>query len=158
MLTDDFIAIAKDLAARSGNDSPGQSGLRRAVSTAYYALFHCLANCCADTLVGGPGSGRSEPAWHQAYRALQHGTARSRCNNRGMIQRFPVEIQNFAQQFTYMQRSREDADYDPSLTLEQTKVIADIERTEQCIAQFNAAPDRDRRAFAVYVLLNLRNN
>ena len=158
MLADDFIAIAKDLAARSGNDSPGQSGLRRAVSTAYYALFHCLANCCADTLVGGPGSDRSEPAWHQAYRALQHGTARSRCNNLGMIQRFPVEIQQFARQFVHMQRKREDADYDPSLTLEQAEVITDIENTEQYIAQFDAAPDRDRRAFAVYVLLNLRNN
>ena len=158
MLADDFIAIAKDLAARSGNDSPGQSGLRRAVSTAYYALFHCLANCCADTLVGGPGSGRSEPAWHQAYRALQHGTTRSRCNNLGMIQRFPVEIQDFARQFVRMQRKREDADYDPSLTLVRADVIVAIERTEQCIAQFDAAPDRDRRAFAVYVLLNLRNN
>lgn len=28
-----------------------QAHLRRAVSTAYYALFHCLARCCADTLV-----------------------------------------------------------------------------------------------------------
>lgn len=158
MLADDFIAIARDLAARSGNDSTGQSGLRRAVSTTYYALFHCLANCCADTLVGGPGSDRSEPAWHQAYRALQHGTARARCDNRRMIQRFPVEIQDFARQFVRMQRKREDADYDPSLTLIQADVITDIENTEQCIAQFNAAPDRDRRAFAVYVLLNLRNN
>ena len=158
MLADDFIAIARDLAARGGNDTLGQSGLRRAVSTAYYALFHCLANCCADLLVGGPGSGRSEPAWHQAYRALQHGTARVRCDNRRMIQRFPVEIQGFAQQFVRMQGKRADADYAPSLTLIQADVIADIEHTEQYIAQFNAAPERDRRAFAVYVLLNLRNN
>ena len=158
MLADDFIAIAKDLAARGGNDTLGQSSLRRAVSTAYYALFHCLANCCADMLVGGPGSGRSEPAWHQAYRALQHGTAKVRCDNRRMIQRFPVEIQGFAQQFVHMQGKRADADYAPSLTLEQADVIADIENTEQCIAQFEGAPDRDRRAFAVYVLLNLRNN
>lgn len=158
MLADDFIAIARDLAARSGNDIPGPAGLRRAVSAAYYALFHCLANCCADTLVGSPGSDRSEPAWLQTYRALQHGTARARCNNLGMIQRFPIEIQEFAEQFTFMQRKREDADYDPSLTLEQANVISDIERTEQCIARFNSASDKDRRAFAVYILLNLRNN
>ena len=158
MLADDFIAIAKDLAARSGSDSLGQAGLRRAFSTAYYALFHCLANCCADLLVGTPGSDRSEPAWRQTYRALQHGTARSRCNNIGIVQRFPIEIQQFAQQFTSMQRKREDADYDPSLTLEQTNVIADIELTERCIARFNSVPDKDRRAFAVYILLNLRNN
>ena len=158
MLADDFMAIARDLAARSGNDTPGQAGLRRAVSAAYYALFHCLANCCADLLVGSSGSDRSEPAWIQTYRALQHGTARARCNNLGMIQRFPVEIQEFAQQFTFMQRKREDADYDPSLILAYAEVIADIERTEQRIARFNSVPDKDRRAFAVYILLNLRNN
>lgn len=158
MLADDFIAIAKDLASRGDDDSLGQVALRRAVSAAYYALFHCLANCCADLLVGSPGSDRSEPAWLQTYRALQHGTARARCNNRGIIQRFPVEIQEFAQQFTFMQRKREDADYGPSLTLEQVNVIGDIERTEQCIARFNSVPDKDRRAFAVYILLNLRNN
>ena len=158
MLADDFIAIAQDLATRSGSDSLGQAGLRRAVSAAYYALFHCLANCCADLLVGTTGSDRSEPAWIQTYRALQHGTARARCNNLGMIQRFPVEIQEFAQQFTFMQRKREDADYDPSLILAYAEVIGNIERTEQCIAQFNGVPDKDRRAFAVYILLNLRNN
>lgn len=158
MLADDFMAIAKDLAARGGDDRPGQTALRRAVSTAYYALFHCLANCCADLLVGSPGSDRSEPAWIQTYRALQHGTARARCNNSGMIQRFPVEIQEFAQQFTFMQRKREDSDYDPSLILAYAEVIADIEDTEQCIARFNSVPDKDRRAFAVYILLNLRNN
>lgn len=158
MLADDFIAIAKDLAARNGSDSLGQVGLRRAVSAAYYAMFHCLANCCADLLVGTPGSDRSEPAWRQTYRALQHGTARSRCNNIGIVQRFPIEIQQFAQQFTSMQRKREDADYDPSLTLEQANVITDIKLTEQCITRFNSVPDKDRRAFAVYILLNLRNN
>ena len=158
MLADDFIAIARDLAARSGNDRPGQAALRRAVSAAYYALFHCLANCCADLLVGSSGSDRSEPAWIQTYRALQHGTARSRCNNQVIIRRFPVEIQEFAHQFTRMQRKREDADYDPSLILAYTDVIGDIELTEQRIARFNSVPDKDRRAFAVYILLNLRNN
>ena len=158
MLADDFIALAKELAGGSGQDSLGQARLRRAVSAAYYALFHCLANCCADLLVGRPESDRSEPAWNQAYRALQHGTAKARCNNRGLIQRFPLEIREFADQFVRLQGKREVADYDPSLILVQSEVIADLERAEQCIAQFNRAPDKDRRAFAVYILLNLRNN
>ena len=56
-----------------------------------------------------------------------------------------------------MQPKRERADYDPSETLEQPSVILDIEETEQRIHEFRQAPERDRRAFAVYVLLNLRN-
>ena len=38
---DDLLKDAYHLAARDGNN-PKQSSLRRAVSTAYYALFHLL--------------------------------------------------------------------------------------------------------------------
>ena len=47
-----------------------EANLRRAVSTTYYALFHCLAACCV--IVGGSGSNR-------ALQPLQHGPARQRC-------------------------------------------------------------------------------
>ena len=73
----DFIETARHLTT-SSSGRPRQSDLRRAVSTAYYALFHCLAICCANMLVGGPGASRSEAAWRQAYRALNHG-AKKRC-------------------------------------------------------------------------------
>jgi hypothetical protein len=38
---DDLLSDANHLAARGGKN-PKQSSLRRAVSTAYYALFHLL--------------------------------------------------------------------------------------------------------------------
>ncbi len=154
----DLLAAARELAGIPGGPPPSQASLRRAVSTTYYALFHCMAENCADMLVGTPGSGASRPAWQQAYRALQHGTAKARCDNPGMVQRFPVEIRGFAGQFVNLQGKRELADYDPSETLEQANVINDINLTQAAIAQFQQAPERDRRAFAVYVLLNLRNN
>ena len=47
---------------------PSQANLRRTLSTAYYAVFHSLAGAIAD--------GRNE-AWHQVYRALEHGSARA---------------------------------------------------------------------------------
>ena len=31
------------------------------MSTTYYALFHCLAECCADTLIGKGGRSRYRP-------------------------------------------------------------------------------------------------
>ena len=67
-------------------------------------------------LVGGPGASRSQPAWRQAYRALQHGTARQRCEHQGIIIKFPDEIQDFAERFADMQKKRHEADYDPDAT------------------------------------------
>lgn len=153
----DLLAAARELAGMSGRPPPSQASLRRAVSTTYYALFHGLAENCADMLVGPSGSDRAESAWEQAYRALQHGTLRSRCNNSGMMLTFPTEIQKLGAQLLYLQPRRENADYDPSIILEQSAVIRDIEVTEQRIAQFRQAPERDRRAFAAYVLMPLRN-
>ena len=153
----DLLAAARLLAGSPGGPPPTQASLRRAVSTTYYALFHCMAENCADMLVGQPGSGRSDPAWCQAYRALQHGTAKQR-SGQGLIYRFPIEIQDFAKQFALMQGRREAADYNPTGTFEKSAVIEDIDLTSEVIAQFRRASERDRRAFAVYVLLNLRSS
>ena len=154
---DDFIATARDLAEGTSRGRPRQTNLRRAVSTTYYALFHCMAICCADMLVGGVGANRSAAAWRQAYRALQHTTARQRCAQ-PTIKRFPNDIQDFAIEFVAMQRKRESADYDPDGTFYKSDVLQDINTTENVIGQFMKAPLKDRRAFAVYILLNIRNN
>ena len=135
---------------------PRQSNLRRAVSTAYYALFHCLALCCADLLVGGPSADRSQSAWNQTYRALQHGFARQRCQ-RPDISGFPGKIQNFAGAFSEMQQHRHRADYNPDATFVKADVMQLIDYAENAILSFQQVPARDRRAFAVYVLLPARN-
>ena len=152
----DLITAARKLAGRPSEPTPTQASLRRAVSTTYYALFHCMAENCADMLVGGLSSGRSEPAWLQAYRALEHGLAKQRCREK-RIARFPLEIQSFAGQFATMQEKREAADYNPVRTFEQSTVIADIDLSAEVITQFHQSPERDRRAFAVYVLHKLRD-
>ena len=152
----DLLETARDLAGVSVGLSPSQANLRRAVSTTYYALFHCMAENCADMLVGVPGSGQSRPAWHQAYRALEHGRAKQR-SGQDTIYKFPVEIVDFAKWFAAMQDRRQTADYDPSASFTQSGVIEDIDLAELRIAQFRQAPERDRRAFAAYVLMPLRN-
>ena len=55
---------------------PRQADLKRAISTAYYALFHAMAKDAADMLVG-VGADRPDKAWTQLYRALQHGDAKN---------------------------------------------------------------------------------
>ena len=160
----DFITTARRLATGSRRGRPLETDLRRAISTAYYALFHCLANCCADTIVGSSGSNRSRPAWNQAYRALEHGLTRRRCENRGMMARFPRDVQDFARLFVLMQKMRHAADYDPDasdtpeLALSRDFILQLIDNAEGAIRSFNQVPIADRRAFAVYVLLTVRTN
>ncbi len=151
----DLIATARDLSAVSSRGRPRQSNLRRIISTTYYALFHCLATCCADMLVGGAGANRSRPAWNQTYRALQHGTARQRCHQQN-IARFPDEIRYFARVFVDMQLERHRADYDPDVAFAKADVIQYTNVAEDAIQTFLNAPVRDRRAFAIYVLLPVR--
>ena len=137
---------------RSGHGKPTQTTLRRAVSTAYYALFHSLAGTCANLLIGGPGSLRSRHAWREVYRALAHGTAKGACEHRQVLNKFPVEIIDFAEKFIEMQRKRHDADYDPAARFYKSDVVMDIDAVELVIARFEAASTKDRRAFASWVL------
>jgi hypothetical protein len=151
----DLLEAAKHL-ADSSKGKPKQAFLKRAISTTYYAMFHCLAKTCADLMIGGTGAQRSMPAWTQVYRALDHGTARNVCSNTQMLAQFPLEIQDFAYQFVTIQKKRHDADYDPQCSVFKSAVLADISAVEIVIDDFAIAPMKDRRAFAAAVLLKRR--
>jgi uncharacterized protein (UPF0332 family) len=148
-----LVEIARALA--SGNPGrPKQAYLRRAVSSAYYAMFHALARCCADTLIGS-GKSRSDPAWAQVYRSLEHGYAKQQCQSE-RVTKFPKEIQDFAQTFASVQTMRHDADYDPTVRYDRSAVLVDIGRIEAAISAFDASSVGDRRAFSAFVLLRTR--
>ncbi len=151
-----LIQTANDLAAARSTGRPRDTNLRRAVSTTYFALFTCLANACADTLVGGSSSDRSDRAWTQVYRSLQHHPARDRCNSASKLD-FPPEIQDFAELFSIAQHLRERADYNPDAVFTKSNVIRQIADAERVIREFNRCRIKDRRAYAVYVLLPMRH-
>ncbi|MDE0039894.1 MAG: hypothetical protein OXU77_20405 [Gammaproteobacteria bacterium] len=136
---------------------PRKADLCRAVSSSYYALFHCLAKNCAD-LLARTGTHTSRPAWRQAYRALQHGTAKSRCEQRDVMRRFPNPIQDFGNLFVEMQRKRHTADYDPDAQFRKSDVVTDIDRVEDVVARFSRVAATERRALAIHVLLAQRKS
>ncbi len=155
----DLLKAAYQLALEPSVGRPRQANLRRAISTAYYALFHSIANCCADMLAGSTRANRSQRAWRQTYRALEHGHAKNQCMNQSVISRFPPEIQDFGEVFTDMQGARHIADYDPDPEQSFTRdsVLQRIAESERAILRFENTPISDRRAFAIYVLLRLRS-
>ena len=161
MNPEELLRIARHLATGgvgSGLGRPRQAELRRAVSAAYYAMFHALARCCADLLVGATRANRDNIAWEQTYRALEHGFARNQCDNRSAMARFPMEIQEFGKWFVEMQRHRHQADYAPDMDFSRAQAIQFIDDTETIIDRFNATSARDRRGFATHVLLRLRRD
>jgi uncharacterized protein (UPF0332 family) len=150
-----LIVTARKLANASPL-KPRQADLRRAVSTAYYALFHALAKDAADMLVG-VGANRPDKAWRHAYRALQHGDAKTAClelryNNLG----FPQTLVECAGTFAILQERRHSADYDPDYRATRADALDAISLAEQAIAGLTAAARKDRRAFAVQLLFRKR--
>ena len=159
----DIIGIARYLAlggvgGRLGR--PRQEELRRAVSAAYYALFHLLAGNAADTLAGARPSLRSPRRrfWSQTYRALDHGYAKNQCLNLSVMRGFPSEIQFLGETFANLQTHRQNADYNPDVMLYRSEAMRLIDSAEKAIDDFDGVPRRDRRAFALHTLLRGRAN
>lgn len=90
-----------------GRGHPTRVRLRRAVSTTYYAMFHCPAAMAANLFIGRTRG----TAWHRAYCALGHGGARIACREERTMRGFPAEIRDFAEAFVALQKVRQQADY-----------------------------------------------
>jgi hypothetical protein len=108
----DQLDIAETLATKVDPRQPRQASLRRAVSTAYYALFQALCKMCADRLVG----------WNQpwetftpVYRSLDHGWTLNVLSERGSDKTHPLgeTVQNIGIALKELQAAREWADYNP---------------------------------------------
>ena len=123
------------------------------MSTTYYALFHALAQCCADELIGRTQC--STESWVRVYRALNHRQAAEACKG-SELSSLSIEVRNFAQLFLYLQNERHKADYDPNAELFKSKVERHIVRARAVVREFEQAPRRNRRSFAALVLFRRR--
>ena len=149
-----LIDAAKILGGTTGDAPPGrprQVMLKRALSTAYYAMFHALCKSNADTLIGSSLSRSDDQTWLQTYRALDHRQARDRLASYrpggGPL------FENFARAFGNLQEHRLYADYNPIRAYARSQVSDLIQRAETSIAAFCNAPAAQRRRLAVYLLL-----
>jgi uncharacterized protein (UPF0332 family) len=149
-----LIVAARKL-AHASTQKPRQADLKRAISTAYYALFHAMAKNTADLLVG-VGPNRPDKAWTQTYRALQHGDAKSACVQVRKLG-FPTTIVACADAFVALQETRHSADYDPDYRVFRDDALRAIKFAEDAIRDLKAAPRKDRKAFAVLLLLKKRS-
>ena len=152
MRSADLLAHAGRLCQASPK-RPRQVDLCRAVSAAYYALFHELCEVCADTLIGTKESGTE--AWRLAYRAVDHRTAKDRCKARLPLD-LPMSIASFAATFVILQEERHRSDYDPRTRFSRSEALSLVETARRGVRTLQISDLRSRRAFAAHILFRPR--
>ena len=151
MQTEELLQLARHIVEHRRR-RPSQVSLRRALSTAYYALFHALAQNGADELVGKTAALRESDAWQMAYRGVEHGRATSVFRNGPFMARFSPAIREFGRFFIEMQNSRQRADYNPRANFTKSFVLECISDAERMVARFRAANATDRRTLSSRIL------
>ena len=154
VLEDRLILVASDLIKRTGK-RPREAFMRRAVSSAYYAVFHTLCRLCADTLVGGIH--HKSQAWGRVYRGVGHTNAKAVLTNSKEIAALPSYFAEFAAAFILLQKEREQADYNPApfgKYFAETELL--VAQAVGAIELLERLSDDDRRALATAILIKAR--
>ena len=128
--------------------------LKRAISTAYYAMFHALCDSNANLIAGHGTDQSTQEAWSRTYRALDHGPARQRMSRHGGL--MGEAVQQFAAAFVLLQEQRMIADYDPHSRFLKNEVFNLIEIAETATEGLMTTAPAVRRPLAAIVLLRER--
>jgi hypothetical protein len=149
--------------ALAGGAGASQADLRRAISTAYYAVFHFSLTAAAD-MVCGLGD-RSAARYSLVYRSVDHKTLRSLCAQLSQTKPPGMAIKpsnglgrmaDFARVTANLQGQRHQADYEPSQTFTDTEAKLAISEARQAIAWFNSCDDEQQKAFLTMLLFRPR--
>ncbi|MBU8545121.1 MULTISPECIES: hypothetical protein [Roseomonadaceae] len=153
---------ADRLIAAPAAGPPRQVDLRRAISAAYYAVFHANLRAVADQVVGI--TQRATPRYALVYRRLDHGTVKGCCEDllKSAMPRkylpyvtgtpFTVPLKSYAAGFITLQEKRHAADYDPAmryLTIDARTTIATARAT---LTSFGAVPADELALFTTLLL------
>jgi uncharacterized protein (UPF0332 family) len=160
-LASDLLEQARLLATREPK-RPRQASLRRAVSSAYYALFHQLTEAASRELITGSDCARLR---NQVKRAFKHSEMKDVCQALAKwqthkpparlaalcIQPPSQDIQFIAKAFVELQQARHDADYDTRYRFARDDVLTLLDTAEQAFASFHALPRKsiERRLLLV---------
>lgn len=135
-------------------DPPTNEHIRRAISNAYYALFHALSLGNAAALIGTPTDSVSASAWSRVYRALDHGTARR------ALQRYRQELspqaQTFVDTFSDLQQLRHSADYDHAAVLTSHQASIRLQQAQTAILDYLQVDAGERAYIATITLARSR--
>jgi uncharacterized protein (UPF0332 family) len=145
-LAEELLSQARFLANLDPH-SPVQANLRRAVSSAYYSVFHLFSAEVAAQIISSGPSGLRE----RTQRALNHNSmykaAESFSQSGVRPPKLPADIDlpgpisadliSIAKGFKRLQDERHSADYDVSQSFDRLKVLALVQTAEDIFADWN---------------------
>jgi uncharacterized protein (UPF0332 family) len=153
---DDLLELAQHL-ANLEPANPRQACLRRAVSTAYYALFHLLI--FEATLNWGRPELRSELGRVFGHGKMKNASVEKRSELDAHLKKNPIPSQELAvskhlrtvaDTFIQVQQRREEADYDTGKEWTQTDVLSQIDAVAAAFESWKAI--REEPAAQAYLV------
>jgi hypothetical protein len=145
--------------------APGPSrqvDLRRAISAAYYGIFHAILTAAADQFIGV--TQRSTAQYRLVYRSIDHKALRLLCEDLKK-QNLPAKyaayapgngfgsnILAFSIAAVELQEKRHAADYDPSVRIRRSDAIVAVSAARAALARYRRASPQRRRAFLTLLL------
>ena len=135
---------------------------RRAISAAYYALFHAVLAAAADEFVGK--TKRATGNYVLVYRSVDHKSLRELCGDvakttppRKLARFFPPDgfgddMRAFALGAAELYELRHRADYDPSVSVRAGDAQAAIDSARTALRRFGQVSSQQRKTFLTLLL------
>jgi len=145
-----------------------ETDLRRAVSSAYYGVFHCVLRHVADTVLGAGNRGTN--LYRAVYSGIAHEQLRTVCHKLGgpkpddKIVKGHAPNGGFGQIIIFatltlnLQDQRKYADYNPVRPfLSPTAAAEAVTNARDAVKYFEEARPEQRGAFIALLAMKLRN-
>ena len=142
--------------------APRQADLRRAISNAYYGLFHALITEAADDFAGR--TQRHTPRYALVYRSVDHRSLRRLCED-VIKATLPVKYSSFeprggfgtdlvavATAVVDLQEKRLLADYDPLFRARTSDALLAVATGRAALNRFRSVSNARRRAFVSLIV------
>lgn len=163
-LASDYLEQARHLATRE-RTRPKQASLRRAVSSAYYALFHLLSDEASKTLVRGMRNSADLQA--RTARTLDHGAMARACrafsagalpSSLRFLLPLDADLRLVAERFAEAQENRHLADYNLQVTFNRTDTLNFIDQVEEAFDAYNRIQESDATTYFLFALFFYRSD
>lgn len=163
---DHLLDQADRLLAPQSGGAPRQADLRRAISNAYYGVFHAVVTEAADAFAGK--TNRDAPRYALVYRSIDHRSLRGICEEivkprlRPKYQRyeprggFGPDLLTVATAVIDLQEKRHSADYDPQYRVRMSDAVLAVATGRTALIRFRRTDTTRRKAFISLVAFSPR--
>jgi uncharacterized protein (UPF0332 family) len=162
----DHLFEQADKLITSQTGRPRQADVRRAISAAYYGIFHAMITKAVDQFVGATNRDKSQ--FGLVYRSVSHSRLRELCNE---VQKstlsnkyrpyvpsagFGAHIVAVAEAIVDLQEKRHSADYDVMIRMNRSDAVLAIATARAALGRFDRASQQEQLAFLSLLLFSPR--